>query len=416
MEAWRDVPEGFWRGFSDRYWEKEPVVFKQPCPSSIATEEELYRGFLAMQAHPNRSVPPLVNSIRVFLEKTQVLCDAREYYPHASDGSLHGYSRRMRGVRMERFGLSANMFQASSTILCARFRRFLRGLYGEVGYPTEPADVVCFFGNYGVSPFGVHTDASSVFSFIVAGSKRYRLFPMDALAAHPEIHYGSRYQPFLGRGLVLEGAPGDLIYWPSSYWHVGENESEESSATLNIAINLAPEPRTPAVGALKAALRKRRKAQQGALMVPEITFSGQLQSLPAVLERLVSDVKAIGDAFTIETRRIWLEQLSGVSLYDYQPPATSDSLTEEDWVRIDPEFPLLWSQVAAELIIASKGRSAIVPSCASLLSVLSALNQQDRACVRDLAVLSGERATRDFLQMLLQMRLIERCDHHTPER
>jgi 50S ribosomal protein L16 3-hydroxylase len=80
-----------------------------------------------------------------------------------------------------------------------------------------------FFGNYRATPFGIHRDPASVFSFVLQGRRTYCFWPMSHFASDdPDLY---RTDPeVLARHLDhaerFEAGPGDLIYWPSNRWHV----------------------------------------------------------------------------------------------------------------------------------------------------------------------------------------------------
>ena len=61
------------------------------------------------------------------------------------------------------------------------------------------------------------------FCFVIDEKKRIRSWPGAAFPSSSPVTGPSKYMRFLGRSICLEGKPGDIIYWPSSYWHVAES-------------------------------------------------------------------------------------------------------------------------------------------------------------------------------------------------
>src|SRR6185436_729100 len=87
--------------------------------------------------------------------------------------------------------------------------------------------------------------------------------------------------------VVLQGKPGDVIYWPSSYWHVGEDAGGLSVA-ISLALFMEAEPWTDVV----LARRLRSRARRAALGPAATTRSlGALRSAladPALEQMLVA--------------------------------------------------------------------------------------------------------------------------------
>jgi len=66
-----------------------------------------------------------------------------------------------------------------------------------------------------------------------------------------------RYRQFLDGATTLEGTAGDLIYWPSSYWHIGEPVGG-FSITLNVGMFSYQLPETLQVNKARFRAPRRR--------------------------------------------------------------------------------------------------------------------------------------------------------------
>src|SRR5262249_19781349 len=106
---------------------------------------------------------------------------------------------------------------------------------------VEKAEAVVFLRNHEATSFGVHRDEASVFLLPVEGCKRILAWPPGELEAG-EVRFASLdYEAHRGRALVMEGEPGDVLYWPSSHWHVGESVTPWS-ASISLGIRLHFQP------------------------------------------------------------------------------------------------------------------------------------------------------------------------------
>ena len=79
---------------------------------------------------------------------------------------------------------------------------------------------------------GLHKDTQEVFGFVVRGEKTILAWPFDYFLSRVEgVPTASRYfqvqlpvdyRKFRKDALVLRARAGDIIYWPSDYWHIAE--------------------------------------------------------------------------------------------------------------------------------------------------------------------------------------------------
>src|SRR5215216_4692269 len=95
-----------------------------------------------------------------------------------------------------------------------------------VGISASRMDTQVFLGTYNQTPFGVHVDDASAFHFPVIGKKRMRFWEDSFVRQTPAIRQAQHYEQFLTESVINEATPGEIIYWPSHYWHVGESRGE----------------------------------------------------------------------------------------------------------------------------------------------------------------------------------------------
>jgi hypothetical protein len=220
-----------WDEFVDRFWDKAPVLIRGVAPAPFE-EREVFDAAVAgtRPAHP-LTMPP---NTQFTVERRQQLTPS-DLLPRPADGDLAGYERRL-AHRLDgrRYALVVNGFHTFHYPQWDRERTCYRGLWERVGVPVSAAITTMFHGTYEHSPVGVHKDRFATFMFCLRGRKRMRFWggrPWTAPVS-TVLDYGA----YLDDSLAVDAGPGDLLYWPSSYYHVGESAGAEPATSVNVGI------------------------------------------------------------------------------------------------------------------------------------------------------------------------------------
>jgi 50S ribosomal protein L16 3-hydroxylase len=323
------------------------------------------------------------------------------WLPRAADGSLEGYNARIaRRLGSRKYALVMSSLYSHGFGLWSHERTFFSELWQRVGLPLTGAITTLFHGNYEHSPVGVHLDRFTTFLFALKGRKRMRFWPKRPWSE--PVSTMLDYQPYLKESFVAEVEPGDILYWPSTYYHVGESAGEGVATSVNVGIPLT-EHRT--VFYVEELLRG--SIDEDSLSyeewrntrLPEVTTSplargvltqdGVLsRQLPASLREATGAFRAISRSR--ETLRhlqaLWLKRLSSGGFEPVPPPAPAEKLKDEDRVRGDPRFPiLLEDEGSGRWLCAANGHalrgSGNVKAVARLIQTL---NSGDEARVGEL--------------------------------
>jgi 50S ribosomal protein L16 3-hydroxylase len=211
----------FWSRFVRRFWGRRPTVIRQPFARAIASPAEVFAGMVAAADR----VRTEDHDFALTIDGVRVGADVERWLPRRKDGSLEGLAARISAdLRGSDFAMFVRAFQLElGWEFWRRVRGFLRGLYVRVGLPADRAEVDLFSGSYPRSRSGIHRDSADVFCFVVDGRKRIRVWPRTAFSENSYWYgVGAGRRPRAG-STCLDGEPGDILYWPSSYWHVGES-------------------------------------------------------------------------------------------------------------------------------------------------------------------------------------------------
>lgn len=143
------------------------------------------------------------------------------WLPVARDRSFAGYAARLAGALGDRrHALVISRFHGHAHAVWSAARAMFAPLWQRIGLPLTGAITTLFHGDYEATPTGVHRDRFTTMLFALAGRKRMRFWP-ERPWTEP-VSTITRYDAYLATSFAIEVGPGDVLYWPSSYYHVGE--------------------------------------------------------------------------------------------------------------------------------------------------------------------------------------------------
>ncbi|MGC8922151.1 JmjC domain-containing protein [Streptomyces sp. PG2] len=223
-----------WDTFVERYWDRSPVLFRSlsASPAPFAAEE-VFRA----AAHGSRSAPAdgrMPPHVQFTVERVQ-RDEAGDLLPTGEDGAFDAYDARL-AARLEgrRHALVINSFHTFDTALWSRERDFFAGLWDRVGLPLTGAITTLFHGTYEHSPVGVHKDRFATFMFGLRGRKRMRFWPRRPW--DEPVSTKVDYADHRAESFTADVGPGDLLYWPADYYHVGESATAAPATSVNVGV------------------------------------------------------------------------------------------------------------------------------------------------------------------------------------
>lgn len=288
--------------------------------------------------------------------------------PNAADGSFAGWLDRVERTRGDT-ALIVNDFQAASLEMWRAARRVMSPLAEAIGVPAAGASWDLFSGRYARTAFGVHKDDQDVITLVVEGHKRFHLWPFEALAHLPGVTPGLRLRGHglgdpadLPAPLVLDAAPGDVLYWPAEWWHVAVAADDTLVTTVGIGLFRPTDPLRLVAEAVAAAGEGLPPAP-----LPALPPSGDLT---AAADQLWDDILAwlATPALRAEARPLllgWASALGFAALPSLPDaaPFTGGTIRRAGplvWTRADPEtlslgvsgrvIPLPWHPALPELL------------------------------------------------------------------
>lgn len=220
-----------WPHFVQQFWNRRPVLYKRLAQPPFEQGEVFRAAAMAADAHRADQAARLVR----FTLGDEQLLQPDETLPTIRDASFDGYRTRLRGLlETQRYALTINGLHAHDRALWLRERAFFAPLWQQIGQPLTGAITTLFHGNYEYSPVGVHKDRFATFLYALRGRKRMRFWARKPWRA--AVSTVVDYQAYLGDSFVGDVEPGDLLYWPSSYYHIGESVDGAVATSVNIGI------------------------------------------------------------------------------------------------------------------------------------------------------------------------------------
>jgi len=401
------LDKNFWRRFVKTYWNRRPTVIRAPFRSSIVTPAEVFRAV----ASATRRLREPTDDFSFRLDTGRVVLDADldRWLPRIEDGSIERYFSRIgRTAAGQQFAIFVSDFQIElGWVFFNRLQEFLKGFYEIEGVPAGRAEVDLFCGNYRRTHTGVHRDSADVFCFVVEGRKRIRAWPADAVPSSSPVTGPASYGRFLKQSICLEGEPGDIIYWPSSYWHVAESRGRLGSSLslgLYYGCGLA-RTMTPGLEAGSREILGGNKA------IDSLPFSNRRGLL-----HLASSAERVGresERLTRGIMRFWMERITGYGFARIPRPRGRVPLRVGQAVRANPASPILCRKFNDDLVISANGRSIAISNNRNVVELIRALNRGKAGRMADLLAAGqrkrkwSSRGVRRALMFLLDVRAVE---------
>jgi 50S ribosomal protein L16 3-hydroxylase len=400
------LDKNFWRMFTKTYWNRRPTVIRAPFRSSIVTPAEVFRAVVSATQRLREPTDDFIfhiDSGRVVLD-----ADLDRWLPRADDGSIERYfSRIARTSARRQVAIFVKDFQVElGWVFFRRLRQFLKGFYEFEGVPAMRAEVGLFFGNYQRSNSGVHRDSADIFCFVVDGRKRIRVWPADAVPSSSPVTGPGSYGRFLKHSICLEGEPGDIIYWPSSYWHVAESGGWLGSS-LSVALYYGSGLARSMTPGLEAGSREILGCDKA---IGSLPFSN-----PRALFHLASSAERLereSERLTRALMRFWMDRITGYGFARIPRARGRVQLRVDQTVRANAASPILCRKFNHDLVVSANGRSIAVSYHRNVVELIRTLNRGQDFLTTDLLAVAQQkrqssRGVRRALTFLLDVRAVE---------
>lgn len=337
--------------------------------------------------------------------------DPRPALPRSGERTFDAYARRLAEVAGgRRHALIVNRLHRFDAGLWRRERDWFAPLWARTGLPSGSAITTLFHGDYEHSPIGVHKDRFATFLFVLSGRKRMRFWPRRPW--REAVTTVLDYAAYLSASFAVDVGPGEALYWPASFYHVGETVGAGTATSVNVGIPREEQHRRydvddllPATPSSSTPRRVSVPVSACVVVATDAACTAAIET-PPVWREAVADLRRRCASRTLATqaRRTTLARYGAGGFEPLPPPAARPVLRPGDRLRRVPGAPLLWSAaVGAPVLVGANGHVAETALDARIVAQLAdRLGDGRERSVRTLLSLAGDAAARPALRALLQ--------------
>jgi hypothetical protein len=355
------IPKGFLKEFSKSFHNKKAGHWKKPF-SPLFTEEDLFLGLIKQSEKFLKGEP---NILTFQSGKQNEHVTDPDLLPRKSDRTLKKYYERInKSLNRESVYLALHTFESASPEIWLKARNFGALISKATGSIPHAMNVGSFISDAEYSPFGVHTDKGSIFTSILQGNKKIRVWPRNALGkefANPPRRARPgliKYDQYLPTSQLLEGNRGDIFYWPDTFWHIGEG-SGELTVTIVIGIDFRPDP----IEVFKKTFRGLISNTQEANPPANGYHWNKYKKLPDEFEGLVE---------LLEDQCMALKSTFGLQCAI--PKRTLIKISPNTKLQIDKLGPILYIQRDEEIVVFANGHQITLNPDEGLVKLIKTFN------------------------------------------
>lgn len=398
------LDQKFWSDFAKNTWEQKPLVLKNVKSGLLEMGDAAIFDLLVLYSNRCRKLKKpegfkfYINGQKAYDE------DVLQVLPVKKDKNLLGYHARMKAIFSD-YCLVCDELLKSNLENQALLTDFTDELYRHVGFPNRFSEMGLYLGNYRKTPFGVHVDRCGVFSFPVAGVKKFRLWTSDFVKKNPALDRAFEYSKYKKDSQLMEVGPGDMTYWPSSAWHIAESDGS-FSATWSLGVWVDKPHHESFSESLKGLLAEKSGAR-GALATTSFKTlheaTGEVRELPAAYVQSIELLQSISVSDLQETfLKSWMIHISQQGFKNIPQVDFKLDLKSKIQLRND-RAPVLWQQGISnktQFYFSFGGMLVESSKSGGLLKLIQTLNSGKTCLVAE--YLNGSSKTSDFkaLQIL----------------
>lgn len=399
------LDQTFWRYFSKNVWEKKPLALKNVNSPLLAIDEtEIFRLLILFSDRCRKLKSAAgfkfyINGIQAHPE------DVMQVLPVKNDKSLSGYHLRMSAIFSDYCLVCDELLKANAK-KHALLTAFTDELYRRIGFPNRFSEIGLYLGNYRKTPFGVHVDKCGVFSFPVMGRKKFRLWTSNFVKKNPQLERAFSYEKFKKKSQVVTAEVGDIIYWPSSAWHIAESDGG-FSATWSLGVWVDKPHKKLFSESLDLLLEEKFGARGDAPTTAFLNLyetSGEVTNLPLAFKKSIRLLQALNSNELEESfLKNWMLHISLQGFKNIPYIHLKSGLNREVTLRSD-RAKILWqsSKMQKTKVFISFGGVLVESKKSSgLLRLIKALNAGE-SCLVSHFVKRNAKADMQSLQLLAQ--------------
>ncbi|GHH32419.1 JmjC domain-containing protein [Lentzea cavernae] len=370
-----------WSQFTETHWQRRPGVLRTPLTAPMLEPD--YFSALVTAADDwlgGKLVRP--RDVRMLMGDGEVKSNSMApLLPRAEDGDMSQYIRRVGQYAHGDWHIVVNSLQQFSWPLFRAAKEILDGIYRAAGsVPAGLTDCHLIAGAYGEAPTRIHKDTATVMTFVLSGKKRFYTWPFEALVQysrtpdplHHQVNLDIDFREVADQATVVEGQAGDVLYWPSDYWHCGE-----SDGSPHVSVHLATYTDNNVARTLDSLVSTALSELKSDHWLDGFAYPPQVGGGPDVAadKAMASILMDVAEGLPTRSQAKRLRRASAVN-FEFVPGQRGSAFSGERAV-VDERFPVMFERGVDDdktLLLAVNGHVSRVPCLPWLEDFLTALN------------------------------------------
>lgn len=382
-----------WDHLFKKQWKKEPYFVKGAFKDFPISEQELMQTFKEIGAELNQGRGAKISffksdniAVTGFHNSTRNISEVRRLMPSVEEDDIDIYLEKLTAKEgYEEFCLFINDIHEYETIW-NKVRPLLKVIVSNAGLPTSGISSDFFMGNYSSTGFGAHKDLLDNFMIMLKGEKTMLLWHEDIWKnelgnpIHPD-YRTAEYEPFRKHAQSFTLEAGDFLYWPEKYWHVGENDPSQISASINLNY-LHTHPADELDIVVKRALRKQAsKAFQQIASDSEngesILYPSSQNIVPENLTRSIDSYHRLiaEDDIRPTVTKEWLKKRSCFGALSCIGKRPLEHLAADQTISFNADYPILYTRFEDEVFLAHSGNITAINYFEGVEDIIDSINK-----------------------------------------
>lgn len=294
----------------------------------------------------------------------------------------------------KKFGIILNNLEKYSNPFSVKAAKLAEPLLEMTGLPLGGLATLCFLGNYGFTPFGIHKENRGEEGFLMHFGPGEKVFYTWDTEEYLQMSNGSITHPieprFLDKATAYTMKPGDAFFVPSNRFHIAQTEEFSLSMVLDYFNPIEDTFKQKLLAKLS-----QREAGKGRIL-ETTSWQGEMDAVPISLDH---DLESVYQDHILSLRS------NGGFIEKTQSIQPSFSFMEDEFVLLKP-FQIFYKPKGEKhLNVFVRGHEQVFPDHGNLRLFLDKLNHGDSFGLSDVQSLMPQMDVQEIFMLLSYLQM-----------